>query len=211
MWRNPVRSRGPQVFHATPGTPAKARNKNSGCRGWTLVEMMVAVAILGLLLKIAVPRVQTTITNYRLGAAASSAAAAIQQTRYLAIMNGCSYTIAFTAGSGTNGVATYQVQYQAIQPGMPPTCATNVDTSPKFTNAPGGTVAWATGGVVSVVSSTTLEFSPNGIVGVPPSPATSPLAPCTPSTAGCRLQLSNGNATRTIAVSGAGSVKVTSP
>ena len=178
-----------------------ARSHRSAARGWTMIELLVAVAIIGLMLKIAMPRVQNSLLNYRLGAATSSVAAAIQQTRYQAIMNGCYYTIAFTAGS-----TTYQVQTQAIS-GTPPVCATNGDTSPHFTNV-GAAIPWTTGAGLSVASSTTLEFGASGIVGLPPSPATNPLTPCAPA---CSFQLSNGNATRTVTISGVGNVKVTSP
>ena len=193
MWRSPVRSRGAAGVLATPRVPAPARNGRAACRGWTLVELVIAVAIIGLILKISLPLMQNTMLNYRLGSAASSVAASIQQTRYQAIMNGCYYTIAFTAGS-----TTYQVQAQAST-GTPPVCAST------FTNV-GGATSWASGGGVSVVSSTTLEFGPTGIVGVPPSPSTNPLTPCSPT---CSFQLTNGNATRTITVSGVGNVKVT--
>ncbi len=164
------------------------------------MELLVVVAIIGLMFKIAMPRIQNTLLNYRLGAAAASVAGAIQQTRYQAIMNGCYYTIAFTAGS-----TTYQVQTQAIS-GTPPVCATNADTSPNFTNV-GVAIPWTTGGGVSVLSSTTLQFSASGIVGPPPG-GTAQLVPCAPN---CSFQLSNGNATRTVTISGVGNVKVTSP
>jgi Tfp pilus assembly protein FimT len=160
------------------------------------MELLVIVAIIGLMLKIAMPNIQNTLLNYRLGAASASVAGAIQQTRYRAVMNGCYYTIAFTAGS-----TTYLVQTQAIS-GTPPVCATNGDTSPKFTNADSwGAVPWTTGAGLSVVTSTTLEFGSSGIVGTPPSPATNPLVPCAPN---CSFQLSNGNATRTVTISGVG-------
>jgi len=199
MGRNPARGRGPQVFHAAPGLSANARSRNAACRGWTMIELMVAVFVIGVILKISVPLMETTIVNYRLGSAAAAAAAAVQQTRYLAIQSGCYYTIAFTTGS-----TTYQVQGQASS-GTPPVCSSS------FTNYPtGGTglVSWTSGGGINLVASTTLEFGPNGIVGLPPSPSTNPLSPCTPS---CTFQLSNGNATKTITVSGVGNVKVTSP
>jgi len=214
MWRKPARRSGSCAFHApAPEAHAGTKSDNSGCRGWTLLELMVAVMILGLLFAIAVPRIQTTILNYRLGAAASSVAAAIQQTRYQAIVRGCYYTIAFTAGS-----TTYQVQTQDLTTGTP-ACVTNADGSAKFTSSGSvpaswtiAPVSWATtGGGISVTSSPTLEFAPSGIAGLPPSPATNPLSPCTVSTSGCSFQLSNGNATRTISISGVGSVKVTSP
>jgi len=178
-----------------------ARSPRSSARGWTLVELLVVVAIIGLMIKIALPNIQNTLLAYRLGVATSSAAAAIQQTRYQAIMNGCYYTIAFTSGS-----TSYQIQTQAIS-GAPPVCATNVDTSPKFTNV-GAAIPWTTGTGVSVVSSTTLEFGANGIVGTPPSPATNPLTPCAPN---CSFQFSSGNTTKTVTISGVGNVKVTSP
>jgi len=169
-----------------------------------MIELLAIVALIALVIRISLPLVQNTILAYRLGVASSSVAAGIQQTRYQAIMNGCLYSIAFTAGS-----TTYQVQSQAIS-GTPPVCATNADGSPNFTNvaSPGAVVSWTSGGGISLLTSTTLEFGPSGIVGPPPSPATSPLVPCAPS---CSFQLSNGNTTNTITISGVGSVKVTSP
>ena len=160
-----------------------------------MLELVIAVAIISIILKISLPRMQTTLLNYRLGSAASSVSSAIQQTRYLAIQSGCYYTIAFSSTS-----TTYQVQGQASS-GTPPVCSSS------FTNV-GGATSWASGGGVSIATSTTLEFGPTGIVGVPPSPATNPLTPCSPT---CTLQLTNGNATRTISTSGVGYVKVTAP
>lgn len=156
MWRSSVRSRGAAgVYQAANKVPVPARISRPRCGGFSMLELVVVVAIIVVILKISLPGIQNTLLNYRLGSAASSVAAAIQQTRYLAIQNGCYYTIAFTTGS-----TTYQVQSQAVS-GTPPTCATT------FTNV-GGAIAWAPGaGGVSLVSSTTLEFGPSGIVGLP--------------------------------------------
>ena len=186
MSRKPARRCWPYVFYApSPKAAAVSRSDRRDCRGWTLLELMVVVAILGVLVKISLPTIQNTILAYRLGAAASSVASAIQKTRYQAIMTGCSYTIAFTSGS-----TTYQVQSQAIS-GTPPACAGS------FTNV-GAAIPWTTGGGISLNPSTTLQFNPNGIV--------------TATTGTLSLTLSNGSAsTRTITVSGVGNVKVTSP
>lgn len=165
------------------------KSNKSKSQGWTMIEVMVALLVIGLILRISLPRMQTVILNYRLGAAASSVAGAIQQTRYQAIKMGCSYTIAFTAGS-----TTYQVQNLAIS-GTPPVCAGS------FSNV-GSAIPWTTGGGISVTSSPTLQFDANGMVR-----SGSPLVTCGP----CSLQLSNGNATQTITVSGVGNVKIASP
>jgi len=184
MSRKPARSYGPQVFHTAPGVRGVVRTVHSACRGWTLLELMVVVAILGLLVKIALPTIQRTILNYRLTAAAASVASSIQQTRYQAIQVGCPYTIAFTSTS-----TSYQVQTEAIS-GTPPVCAST------FTNV-GSAIPWATGGGVSMSPSTTLQLNANGIVSA--------------TTGTLSFQLSNGNATRTVTISGVGNVKVTSP
>lgn len=202
MLRKPARRCGLNVLQdPAPEAPATTKSCKSDCRGRTLLELMAVVAFISVVSAMALPLYQNTVMGFRLSAAAAAVAGAIQQTRYQAIMNGCYYTIAFTTAS-----TTYQVQTQTIS-GTPPSCATNADTSPNFTNV-GGAIPWTTGAGLSVLTSTTLEFGSSGIVGPPPSPATSPLVPCAPT---CSFQLSSGNATRTVTVSGVGNVKVTTP
>ena len=185
MSREPTRRCGWRVFQTPAPQVPVSKSHTPECRGWTLLELMVVVAIMGVLVKISLPTVQNTILAYRLSAAASSVAAAIQGTRYQAVMVGCPYTIAFNANS-----TTYQVQTEAIS-GTPPACAGS------FSNV-GSAIPWATDGGVSLTPSTTLQFSPNGTV--------------TATTGTLSLALSNGSAgTRTITVSGVGNVKVTSP
>jgi len=184
MSNKPARGSGPHAVDAGPGNGRVARTGNSASRGWSLLEMMVVVAIIGVILRISLPSMQRTMLAYRLSAAASSAAAAIQQTRYQAIQVGCPYTIVFTSGS-----KTYQVQRQNIS-GTPPVCAAT------FSNV-GAAIPWTTGSGISMSPSTTLQFNANGIVSA--------------TTGTLSFQLSNGNATRTITVSGVGNVKVTIP
>jgi len=191
MWRKPARSRGPEVFLAAPGVPAKPRTGNRACRGWTLVELMVMCLVLGLILRMSLPLAQNMILTYRLSAAAASASSAIQQTRYRAIQVGCSYTIAFTSGT-----STYQVQTQAIS-GTPPVCASS------YSNV-GSATYWTSGGGISISTSPVFTFSPGGIT-----TATVGAANCTMP---CSFQISNtSGSTRTIVVSGVGYVKVTTP
>jgi prepilin-type N-terminal cleavage/methylation domain-containing protein len=167
-----------------------ARADKPACQGWTLLELMAVVAVIGVMLGLSLPSIQNTILAYRLSAAASSAAAAIQQTRFQAIKVGCKYTIAFTTGSNT-----YQVQTEDIS-GTPPVCAAS------FTNA-GSAIPWTSAGSIRVTSSPTLLFDPGGIVYTQGSPPVM----CTP----CSVQVSNGSATKTVTISGVGNVKVTSP
>jgi Tfp pilus assembly protein FimT len=160
-----------------------------------MMELLVVVAIIGLIIRISLPSIQNTILAYRLSAAASSVAAAIQQTRYQTVMVGCPYTVAFTAGS-----TTYQVQTEAIS-GTPPVCAGT------FTNvvAPATPIiSWTSGGGISVSPSTTFTFTANGIISASQGGSNCAMP--------CAFTLSNTlGATRTITVSGVGNVKVTSP
>ena len=159
---------------------------------------MVVVAVIGVILSMSLPSIQNTILVYRLGAAASSVAAAIQQNRYQSVMIGCPYTVAFTAGS-----TTYEVQTQAITQASstaPPACATS------FTDVTPGPaiISWTSGTGVSLSPSTTFTFTANGIVS-----ATQGGSNCAMP---CSFKVSNTQgATRTILVSGVGNVKVTTP
>lgn len=153
--------------------------------------MLLVVAIVGLLLKISLPTIQNTILAFDLSAAGSTVAGAISQTRYQAIMIGCPYTIAFTAGS-----TTYQVQTEAIS-GTPPVCASS------YSNV-GNPISWSGEAGISLVTSTTFTFLANGTVSATQGGSNCAM-PCT-------FQLSNTQgSTNTISVSGVGYVKVTSP
>ena len=70
--------------------------KQSAATGFTVVEMLMVVAIMGVLATIAIPLTTSAMKNYRLDAAVDSVTGAIQSTRYQAITAGCPYTIAFS-------------------------------------------------------------------------------------------------------------------
>ncbi len=67
------------------GAPIVKRDVTAG---FTLIEILVVLAIASVLTVIAIPMVGNAMKSYRLMAAVSSATGAIQSTRYAAIMHG---------------------------------------------------------------------------------------------------------------------------
>jgi prepilin-type N-terminal cleavage/methylation domain-containing protein len=68
-------------------------------RGFTLLEMVLVVAVSLVLAAIAVPAFQTTLRNFALKSAVSAMSGTIQSTRYQAIFHGCTYQLAFNAAA----------------------------------------------------------------------------------------------------------------
>jgi prepilin-type N-terminal cleavage/methylation domain-containing protein len=114
--------------------------------GFTLLELLIVLAVAGIMSAMAIPSMQSAINGYKLTAAVDSATWAIQSTRYQAIMHGYPYQIAFDATQNT-----FQVLSE------PP-----VPTPPAFANI--GTAVPLSGAPITFSTNTTLQFSPNGSV-----------------------------------------------
>jgi Tfp pilus assembly protein FimT len=109
-----------------------------------LVQVVLTLAVIGVLASFALPTTQYALRNYRLTAAVSAATGAITATRYQAIMHAYPYNITFN----TNG--TYQVASEPPGQG--------------FSNLPGGPIPLAGVGDVTINQTTTLQFNANGTV-----------------------------------------------
>jgi len=120
------------------------RSKNNdNARGFSLIELCMAVVIGLILTGIAIPQVKTLVYGYRINSAVAMAKWSIQSTRFQALMDGYPYQVVFTAASDS-----YQVQ-----------------------NLPSGTTYQNVGGVVPLSgwpmtfsADTTINFKPNGTV-----------------------------------------------
>lgn len=146
-----------------------------------MIELLLVMAVAGVLVGIGLPVVKKALSAYNLSAAVAAVTGSIESTRYQAIATGCPYTIAFSPLNNN-----YQVSYEPLT-GSPPACATT------FSNLKGA-VPWAGSGGISLSPATTLQFSPNGSV---------------TATAGSLVfTLANDTATETITVSGVGNVTV---
>ena len=112
-------------------------------RGYTMIEIVMAMLVGIILSAMAVPQVKTVVYNYRLNSAVAMAKWAIQSTRFQALAKGYPYQVAFSA-SGLN----YQIQ--------------NLPSGTTYANV-GSTVplsAWP----MTFNQDTTINFKPNGSV-----------------------------------------------
>jgi prepilin-type N-terminal cleavage/methylation domain-containing protein len=164
---------------------ARTKSRKWASDGFTMTELLMAVLVSLVIVGIALPRVIPATRYYHLMAAVPAVTGAIQNTRYQAIMTGCPYQIAFTAGT-----TSYQVSTEGLS-GSPPACAAS------FTSL-GNAVPWSSSGDVSISTSITLQFSPNGTMTVVTTPSTVPAT----------FSLTNNTSTETITVAGAGDVSV---
>jgi prepilin-type N-terminal cleavage/methylation domain-containing protein len=116
-------------------------------RGYTMIEIILALLIGSILAAMAVPQIRSVVGTYRLLGAVDSATWAVQSTRYQALMAGYPYQVVFTKST-----SKYQIQDL-------PTGATS------YANV--GSAVPLSGSVVSLNQDTTLRFLPNGSVSAP--------------------------------------------
>lgn len=208
--RRSMRIKHPRTLSpATVRRPAQPPNSSGG---FSLLEILVVLAIILIMLKIALPSIKNSMTDLRLGSSATSLAAGIQSARYQAISTGCTVQVSLLFAR-TAGLQTYQLSTY-LPTGTPPACAA---TFSNYINYPTACAACPVPFTSSDVSLTTVNgvvlsgsipsaslfFNPNGTV----STTTGGVA------ANFQLVLSpsNGGQTKTVNVSGVGYVKVTAP
>ncbi len=113
-------------------------------RGFSLVEMMVMLAIGTILTVMAIPSINAGLRNYRIDGAVSAVTWAIHSTRYQALMQGYPFQVAFSSAANN-----YQIQSSPTNNGT----YGNVGTAVPISSWP-----------VTLSADTTLNFRPNGFV-----------------------------------------------
>jgi prepilin-type N-terminal cleavage/methylation domain-containing protein len=124
-------------------------------RGFTMIEIVLALAVGMILTAMAIPQVRSGLWTYRLNSAVAMSKWAIQSTRFQALEKGYPYQVAFSAAN-----LNYQIQ------NLPPTCS-GVTPCATYQNV-GGVVpisSWP----MTVNQDTTITFQPNGFVTSAPS------------------------------------------
>lgn len=133
-------------------------------QGFTLVELVVTMAIMLIVTAISVPLVQSVSSTFKLRGAVNAVTSSLQSTRYQAIFQGCPYQLVFTAATGS-----YQLQ------GQPYSAATGTCAAAVANVCNPGMVAcpvplWGSGTRVTLNADITLLFNPGGKVASPQFP-----------------------------------------
>lgn len=122
--------------------------KRRATAGFSLIELLIGVAIAGVMAAMAIPITSTAMKGYRLTAAIGAATGAIQSTRYQAIMNGYPYQLTFTPST-----LSYTVLCE------PPGSATYINLVPAVTDIPIARL-----GDVTINQTVTFTFLANGTI-----------------------------------------------
>jgi prepilin-type N-terminal cleavage/methylation domain-containing protein len=129
--------------------PVASSRRDRAIRGFSVLELVVVMAVALVMSAMAVPVIQSSLSSFRLRGAVASVTGAIQSTRYRAIFDGCPYQIALSKASNT-----YQIS----------NTVTGGNCAPTFTRV-GGPIPFATSQVV-LSQDVTLQFSPGGSIQV---------------------------------------------
>ena len=120
--------------------PSKRR-----ARGYSMVELIMALCIGTILTAMAVPSVKSGIYMYRLNSAVAMSKWAIQTTRFQALEKGYIYQVVFSAAN-----LNYKIQY-------------STDGGTTYTDVAGSTTP-ITSWPMTFNQDTTINFKPNGFV-----------------------------------------------
>lgn len=91
-----------ELYPKTAGSPAKVlvENMHIKSRGFSLIELMVAIAVLAIILTFALPNFQTWIRNIQVTNAAQSITAGLQKARGEAVARNANVSFTLGADSG---------------------------------------------------------------------------------------------------------------
>lgn len=152
--------------------------------GFTMIELSIAILIIGALSAMAVPVVTSAVNQYRLRSAVANATWAIQSTRFQSLMESYPFQVTI-AGDASGNNPTYQI-------------ASEPPGSGSFANV-GGPVPILSK-AASINQPTVIQFKPNGTVTVTQNGSSA-----------TNFQISYQGYSNTITVSNYGNVSITAP
>src|SRR5262249_27984836 len=119
-------------------------------RGFSLLELVIVVAIALIVSAMAVPGIRRSLQYYAMRSAVTSVTGAIQSARYNAIFHGCRYQLVFTAASKSYTVASM------VPPAGGSACLAAYGAA--------GPAIPIMGNGAALTANTTMQFLPNGTI-----------------------------------------------